>query len=76
MQQAAQRLAEAKEELLADWRTFDYLKGRALRYLRHEEEIPATGIGLAPDGQYIIVDTQGIEHQVLAGDLNPVKPVS
>ncbi|XCN73092.1 MAG: biotin--[acetyl-CoA-carboxylase] ligase [Candidatus Electrothrix aestuarii] len=76
MQQAAQRLAEAKEKLLADWRTFDYLKGRALRYLRHEEEIPATGIGLAPDGQYIIVDTQGVEHQVLAGDLNPVKPVS
>lgn len=76
MQQAAQRLADAKEDLLAHWRTFDYLKGRALRYLQHEEEIPATGIGLAPDGQYIIVDTHGLEHRVLAGDLNPVKPVS
>ncbi|MCI5120239.1 MAG: biotin--[acetyl-CoA-carboxylase] ligase [Candidatus Electrothrix sp. AUS4] len=76
MQLAAQRLADAKEELLADWRVYDYLKGRALRYLRHEEEIPATGIGLAQDGQYIILDHQGIEHRVLAGDLNPVKPVS
>lgn len=75
LHRAAQRLAEDKEQLLADWRTFDYLQGRKLRYVRHEEEIAATGIGLAEDGQYIILDAQGLEHRVTAGDLNPVRPV-
>lgn len=69
---ASQRLAEDKEALLAEWRTFDYLQGKQLCYLWHEKEIPATGIGLAEDGQYIILDCHGVEHRVTAGDLNPV----
>ena len=76
LQRAAQRLANDKAQLLADWREFDYLQGRALRYVRHEGEIAATGIGLAEDGQYIILDAQGIEHRVTAGDLNPVRPAA
>jgi len=76
LHRASERLAEDKEQLLAEWRTFDYLRGRPLHYVRHDNEIPATGIGLAEDGQYIILDCQGIEHRVTAGDLNPVRPVS
>jgi BirA family biotin operon repressor/biotin-[acetyl-CoA-carboxylase] ligase len=76
LHRAGQRLSEDKEELLAEWRAFDYLRGRQLHYVQHEKEILATGIGLAEDGQYIILDCQGIEHRVTAGDLNPVRPVS
>ncbi|MCI5166883.1 MAG: biotin--[acetyl-CoA-carboxylase] ligase [Candidatus Electrothrix sp. GM3_4] len=76
LHRASQRLGEDKEELLAEWRVFDYLRGRQLHYVQHEKEILATGIGLAEDGQYIILDCQGIEHRVTAGDLNPVRPVS
>jgi BirA family biotin operon repressor/biotin-[acetyl-CoA-carboxylase] ligase len=72
---ACQQLRRDKKALLAEWRTFDYLQGRSLRYLQHETEISATGIRLAEDGQYIIVDSQGIEHRVTAGDLNPVRQV-
>ncbi|WP_339137105.1 MAG: biotin--[acetyl-CoA-carboxylase] ligase [Candidatus Electrothrix sp. GW3-4] len=72
---ASQQLGEDKGALLAEWRRFDYLRGRQLRYVQHEKEIPAIGIGLAEDGQYIILDCQGIEHRVTAGDLNPVRPV-
>ncbi len=75
LHRASQRLGGDKEQLLAQWRAFDYLRGRQLYYLRHDKEIPATGIGLAEDGQYIILDCQGIEHRVTAGDLNPVRPV-
>jgi BirA family biotin operon repressor/biotin-[acetyl-CoA-carboxylase] ligase len=75
LHRASQRLTEDKEQLLAEWRAFDYLRGRPLHYVRHDKEIPATGIGLAEDGQYIILDCQGIEHRVTAGDLNPVRPI-
>ncbi|MCI5158491.1 MAG: biotin--[acetyl-CoA-carboxylase] ligase, partial [Candidatus Electrothrix sp. AUS1_2] len=65
---AAQRLEEEKEQLLTEWRAVDYLHDRELRYVRHEdeneEEIAATGIGLAEDGQYIILDSCGTEHRV------------
>ncbi|MCI5147961.1 MAG: hypothetical protein D3916_00875, partial [Candidatus Electrothrix sp. MAN1_4] len=70
---ACQQLGHDKKTLLAEWRTFDYLQGRQLRYLWHDKEIQATGIGLAENGQYIILDGQGKEHRVTAGDLNPVK---
>ncbi len=73
---ACQQLGQDKEALLAEWRTFDYLQGRPLHYIRHKEGIQATGIGLAEDGQYIILDSQGIEHRVTAGDLNPIKMMS
>ncbi len=73
---ACQQLGQDKKALLAEWRTFDYLQGRSLRYLCHETELQATGIGLAEDGQYIILDSQGIKHRVTAGDLNPVKMIS
>jgi BirA family biotin operon repressor/biotin-[acetyl-CoA-carboxylase] ligase len=69
---AVRRLGEDKDSLLAEWRNFDYLQGRRLDYVRHDEVIPATGIGLADDGQYIILDRQGLEHRVIAGDLNPI----
>lgn len=75
LHRASQRLGEDKEQLLAEWRAFDYLRGRQLHYVWHDKEIPATGIGLAEDGQYIILDCQGIEHRVTAGDLNSVRPV-
>ena len=76
LHRASQRLGEDREQLLAQWRAFDYLRGRQLHYVRRDNEISATGIGLAEDGQYIILDCQGIEHRVTAGDLNPVRPVS
>ncbi len=76
LHRASQRLHEDKEQLLAEWRAFDYLRGRQLHYVRHDNEISATGIGLAEDGQYIILDDQEVEHRVIAGDLNPIRPVS
>jgi BirA family biotin operon repressor/biotin-[acetyl-CoA-carboxylase] ligase len=63
----------AKQALLAEWRTVDYLLGRPLQYQSGEEIIPATGAGLAEDGCYSIVDHFGKEHRVLVGDLHPIK---
>ena len=72
---ACQQPGHDKEALLAEWRSFDYLQGKQLCYLGHDKEIQATGIGLAENGQYIILDDQGKEHRVTAGDLNPVRLV-
>jgi len=70
---AVQRLAATREGLLADWRALDYLQGRMLEYAGHDGVVPATGVGLAGDGRYVIRDHNGVEHSILAGDLNPIK---
>ena len=46
LHRASERLGEDREQLLAEWRAFDYLRGRQLHYVRHDNEISATGIGL------------------------------
>ena len=68
---AVEKLGNNKDALLADWRHLDYLRHRSLDYVT-DNIIPATGVGLADDGQYVIVDQQGAEHYILAGDLNPI----
>ena len=73
MLDAVQRLAAAREGLLADWRALDYLQGRMLEYDGHDGVVPAIGVGLAGDGRYVIRDYNGVEHRILAGDLNPIK---
>ena len=72
MLDGVQRLAATREGLLADWRALDYLQGRMLEYAGHDGMVPATGVGLAGDGRYIIRDHSGVEHRILAGDLNPI----
>ncbi|XOF33665.1 MAG: biotin--[acetyl-CoA-carboxylase] ligase [Candidatus Electrothrix sp. YB6] len=62
-----------KDALLAEWRSFDYLRKRPLQYVCHDTVIPATGVGLADDGLYRILDAQGKEHRIPAGDLNPIR---
>lgn len=62
-----------RDGLLAEWRALDYLQGRVLEYVGHGGVIPATGVCLAHDGQYVIRDHNGVEHSILAGDLNPIK---
>lgn len=69
---SVQRLIVDREKLLADWRALDYLQGRSLEYESDEGITSATGIGLAPDGRYVIRDRAGVEHSILAGDINPI----
>jgi BirA family biotin operon repressor/biotin-[acetyl-CoA-carboxylase] ligase len=76
MLDGVQRLAANREGLLADWRALDYLQGRMLEYAGHDGMVPATGVGLAGDGRYVICDHKGVEHSILAGDLNPIKLTS
>ena len=73
MLDAVQRLAATREGLLADWRALDYLQSRMLEYDGHDGVVPAIGVGLADDGRYVIRDHNGVEHSILAGDLNPIK---
>lgn len=68
---SVRRLGIDKDGLLGDWRQLDYLRHKPLEYVT-DKIIPATGIGLADNGQYVIVDHQGAEHHILAGDLNPI----
>ena len=72
---AVSNLEQDKAALLAQWRQLDYLLGRKLNFHSPAGIIPATGTGLADDGQYGIVDQHGIRHQVLAGDLTPISLV-
>ncbi|MBW2328896.1 MAG: hypothetical protein JRF04_04665, partial [Deltaproteobacteria bacterium] len=65
-----------RDGLLAEWRALDYLQGRMLEYDGHDRVVPATGVGLAGDGRYVIRDHNGVEHSILAGDLNPIKLTS
>ncbi len=76
MLDAVQRLTANRERLLADWRALDYLQGRMLEYAGQDGVVPATGVGLAGDGRYVIRDHHGVEHSILAGDLNPIKLTS
>ncbi len=58
-----------KAELLAEWRSLDYLRGRPLEYASGDGIIPAVGTGLAEDGRYVIIDHSGGEHRVMAGEI-------
>ena len=58
--------------VLALWQKRDYLRGRSVEYVGQSGTVSATGVGLAEDGQYIIRDCKGIEHSILAGDINPI----
>ena len=69
---SVQRLSGKTDDLLAQWRHLDYLKGRQLEYKSENGVTLATGIGLAPDGRYIIEDDSGESHCIIAGDLNPI----
>jgi len=73
---SVQRLAVDRDDLLADWRALDYLQGKLLEYEGRDGVIPATGVGLAGDGRYVIRDQDGVEHLILAGDLNPISLMS
>ncbi len=64
-----------RDDLLACWRSLDYLLGRSLAYVCQGKSRPAVGAGLADDGRYGIIDRQGRQHQVTAGDLNPLIPI-
>ncbi len=67
---AAERLQNGgKAELLAEWRSLDYLRGRPLEYVSGDGVIPAVGAGLAEDGRYVIIDRSGCEHLVTAGEI-------
>jgi len=73
---SVQRLVVDREKLLADWRALDYLQGKDLEYDSGEGITTAIGIGLAPDGRYVIRDRAGVEHSILAGDINPISLMS
>ncbi len=58
-----------KAELLAEWRSLDYLHDRPLEYASGDWIIPAVGAGLAEDGRYVIIDRSGSEYRVMAGEI-------
>ncbi len=70
---ALDQLRVDKAALLRAWRQRDYLLGRALEYAPADKVISAVGAGLAEDGRYVIIDPQGKEYRVQAGDIHPMK---
>ena len=73
---AVHKLTVNREQLLADWRTYDYLLGRKLEYEGPAGVTPAIGRGLAADGRYVVSDQKGVEHHIVAGDINPINLLS
>jgi biotin-(acetyl-CoA carboxylase) ligase len=73
---AVRRLTMNRKGLLDEWRALDYLQGRELEFSGPDGVVAATGIGLADDGRYRIRDHAGVEHLILAGDLNPLHLVT
>jgi len=69
---AVHQLELDRKGLLDAWRALDYLAGRDLEFDGPDGVLGATGIGLADDGRYRIRDRSGVEHSILAGDLNPL----
>lgn len=57
-------------QLLAEWRTMDYLYGKKMECVTIKGEV-VTGVSLGPDddGVLHIVDNNGRRHEILSGDL-------
>ncbi len=73
MLSAMDRLADNREQILAQWRARDYLLNRELSYKGTRGLSRAIGIGLASDGRYVVRDRNGVEHRIVAGDINPLR---
>jgi BirA family biotin operon repressor/biotin-[acetyl-CoA-carboxylase] ligase len=60
--------------LLADWQAMDFLRGRQMACVNVDGEL-VTGIALGADinGNLHVRDAQGLEHQVLSGDVSLVQ---
>ena len=63
------RLKHDRFAVLAEWRQADLLWGRSVVYLRDAQSLTGLGQGITEQGAYRILDKNGIEHQVIGGQL-------
>lgn len=61
-----------RESLLDRWRNYDYLMDKPITYTNGDQTVFGTGLGLANDGRYRIVDESGGERAIIGGQLRPL----
>lgn len=66
-------LPAKKDSLLDRWPIYDYLLNRPLVYINGDQKILGSGLGLAFDGRYRILDETGQEHAIIGGQLRPAE---
>lgn len=64
------------DSLLDRWRMYDYLLNRPLAYINGDQTISGSGLGIAADGRYGILDETGKEHAIIGGQLRPAEYVT
>jgi len=65
-------LPTKRETLLDQWRNHDYLLRRPIQYINGDQTVYGSGLGLASDGRYMIVEESGRERAIIGGQLRPV----
>ncbi|MGD9948798.1 MAG: biotin--[acetyl-CoA-carboxylase] ligase [Desulfobulbus sp.] len=66
-------LSSNRDSLLDRWRNYDYLLHKRLIYINGDQTILGSGLGLASDGRYRILDETGNEHTIIGGKLRPAE---
>jgi len=63
------RLEHDRPALLTEWQQADFLYGQPVVYLRDNHSLTGRGYGITDQGAYRIREENGIEHQVIGGQL-------
>lgn len=66
-----QSLSTNREMLLDRWRNYDYLLHRPVQYINGDQTVYGSGLGLASDGRYRILEDSGRERAIIGGQLRP-----
>ncbi len=67
------QLPTNRDSLLDRWQNYDYLLHKPLRYINGEQTLYGTGLGIAPDGRYRMLDEIGHEHAIIGGQVRPAE---
>lgn len=65
-------LSTEPQLLLDHWQHYDYLYRRPVEYVSEHQVMHGTGDGITESGCYKVIDTQGIIHQIIGGQLRPL----
>lgn len=58
--------------ILDQWQRWDYLLKKAVVHTAGEVITQGIGLGISPQGQYRLLDDQGVEHDIIGGQLRPL----
>lgn len=63
------RLSLEQDRVLQEWQRYDLLKDRPVTYTNQNMEIEGIGLGLNPEGLYLIRDESNCQHAIVGGQL-------